>query len=93
MRQQEILKYLSKWSFIEDTDVVTVLYYEDWTGKWKYFYIFFFLVSVDKRGRSLHETEKEDLHKFYELGDEEEDHEQKPKQHSSSEGTCVIRWT
>ena len=40
----------------------------------------------------MHETEKEDLHKFYEIGDEEEDHEQKPKHHSSSEGACVIRW-
>ena len=53
--------------------------------------IFFFLVSVDKRGKPLHETEKEDLHKFYELDEEKGDHKRKSKQHSSSKGTCVIR--
>ena len=68
------------------------LYYDHSTGKWKYFYIiFFFLVSVDKRGKPLHETEKEDLHKFYELDEDEGVHERKSKQHSNSKGTCVTR--
>ena len=53
--------------------------------------IFFLLVSVDKRGKSLHETEKEDLHKFYELDEEEGVHDQKSKQCNNSKGTCVVK--
>ena len=53
--------------------------------------IFFPLVSVDKSGKPLHETEKEDLHKFYELDEEQGDHERKSKHHSSLKGSCVIK--
>ena len=41
----------------------------------------------------MHETEKEDLHKFYELDEEEGVHDQKSKQCNNSKGTCVVKGT